>query len=407
MAGRVHGDERRALGLEDLRGSGAARARAAPRRAARAAPRAAATTDKASASPFKEMRAGVKEAADETLLTPRFYTTDFDEMEQLFNTEFNSKLNEEEMKAMLSEFATDYNQTHFVRDPSFKEAADKVSGATRNIFIEFLERSCTAEFSGFLLYKELGRRLKKTNPTVAEIFTLMSRDEARHAGFLNKAMSDFGLSLDLGFLTKTRQYTFFKPKFIFYATYLSEKIGYWRYISIYRHLQKNPENDLYPIFSKFENWCQDENRHGDFFAALLKSQPQFLNNWEAKLWSRFFCLSVYVTMYLNDHQRTAFYESVGLDTKQFNQHVILETNRTTARIFPQVIDVENPEFFERLDRMVESNAKLVEMTKAGASTVDKAPVIAAMAGELVKILLMPPVDAGSLDMVENEATLVY
>lgn len=37
-----------------------------------------------------------------------------------------------------------------------------------------------------LLTQELGRRLKKTNPVVAEIFTLMSRDEARHAGFLNK-----------------------------------------------------------------------------------------------------------------------------------------------------------------------------------------------------------------------------
>jgi len=67
-----------------------------------------------------------------------------------------------------------------------------------------------------------------------------------------------------------RKYTFFKPKFIFYATYLSEKIGYWRYISIYRHLQRNPDNQMYPLFEYFENWCQDENRHGDFFSAILK-----------------------------------------------------------------------------------------------------------------------------------------
>jgi hypothetical protein len=43
-----------------------------------------------------------------------------------------------------------------------------LQGPARKIFIEFLERSCTAEFSGFLLYKELGRRLKKTNPVGAQ-----------------------------------------------------------------------------------------------------------------------------------------------------------------------------------------------------------------------------------------------
>ena len=243
-------------------------------------------------------------------------------MEELFGGEWNSQLNKEEMEAVLKEFQQDYNQRHFVRNDTFRAAADKIEGPARKIFVEFLERSCTAEFSGFLLYKELGRRLKKINPVVAEVFTLMSRDEARHAGFLNKALSDFDLALDLGFLTKNRKYTFFKPKFIFYATYLSEKIGYWRYISIYRHLQRNPDCQLYPMFEYFENWCQDESRHGDFFSALLKAQPQFLNTWESKLWCRFFCLSVYVTMYLNDHQRSAFYESVGLQTTEFNQHVM-------------------------------------------------------------------------------------
>ena len=205
---------------------------------------------------FKLMRRGVKEAADETLLSPRFYTTDFDEMEELFSTKLNPLLNTEEIEASVNEFRRDYNQTHFVRNQAFKEAADGISGATRKIFVEFLERSCTAEFSGFLLYKELGRRLKKTAPLVAEGFTYMSRDEARHAGFLNKALTDFDLALDLGFLTKNRKYTFFKPKFIFYATYLSERIGYWRYISIYRHLQRNPDDQLYPLFEYFENWCQ-------------------------------------------------------------------------------------------------------------------------------------------------------
>ncbi|KAH9295395.1 hypothetical protein KI387_038983, partial [Taxus chinensis] len=224
--------------------------------------------------------------------------------------------------------------------------------------------------------------------------------------FLNKGLSDFNLALDLGFLTKARKYTFFKPKFIFYATYLSEKIGYWRYITIYRHLKANPEHQVYPIFKYFENWCQDENRHGDFFSALMKAQPQFLNDWKAKLWSRFFCLSVYVTMYLNDCQRTAFYEGIGLNTKEFDMHVIIETNRTTARIFPAVLDVENPEFKRKLDRMVEINEQILAIGESQAPSfmknLKRIPLIAALVSELIATYLMPPVESGSVDYADFE-----
>lgn len=393
------------------RRAAAGSARAAPRVARPSVTVRSATTDSSNLG-FKTMRSGVKEAADETLLTPRFYTTDFDEMERMFSLELNPDLNMAELEAMLAEFKQDYNQKHFVRNETFKSAADKIDGEARKIFIEFLERSCTAEFSGFLLYKELGRRMKKTNPVVAEIFTLMSRDEARHAGFLNKAMSDFDLALDLGFLTKNRKYTFFKPKFIIYATYLSEKIGYWRYISIYRHLQRNPDNQLYPLFEYFENWCQDENRHGDFFTACLKARPELVNDWQAKLWARFFCLSVYITMYLNDHQRSAFYGSLGLETTQFNQHVIIETNKSTARVFPEVPDVESPEFFKKMDKLVEMNQKVVDIGKMDlpgpVKAIMRAPLIERMVAEIFQIFISTPVKAGSLDVeLESEASYVY
>ncbi|MBD1937320.1 magnesium-protoporphyrin IX monomethyl ester (oxidative) cyclase [Microcoleus sp. FACHB-68] len=344
---------------------------------------------------FEELRPGVKVPSKETILTPRFYTTDFEEMAKM-----DISPNEDELLAILEEFRTDYNRHHFVRDAEFEQSWDHIDGETRQLFIEFLERSCTAEFSGFLLYKELGRRLKDKNPLLAECFNLMSRDEARHAGFLNKAMSDFNLSLDLGFLTKNHAYTFFKPKFIFYATYLSEKIGYWRYITIFRHLEAHPEHRIYPIFRFFENWCQDENRHGDFFDAIMRSQPHILNDWKAKLWCRFFLLSVFATMYLNDIQRGDFYAALGLDAREYDIHVIQKTNETSARVFPVILDVDNPEFYQRLDICIQNNAKLSEIAKSDAPKIvkfcQKLPHYLSNAWQLVRLYFMKPIETAPM-----------
>ncbi|MEM9005015.1 MAG: magnesium-protoporphyrin IX monomethyl ester (oxidative) cyclase [Cyanobacteria bacterium P01_F01_bin.86] len=347
---------------------------------------------------LEEIRPGVKVPAKDTILTPRFYTTDFDEMAKM-----DISVNEDELQAILEEFRADYNRHHFVRDAEFEQSWEHIDGETRKLFIEFLERSCTAEFSGFLLYKELGRRIKDTSPLVAECFNLMSRDEARHAGFLNKAMSDFNLQLDLGFLTKSKDYTFFKPKFIFYATYLSEKIGYWRYITIYRHLESHPENRIYPIFRFFENWCQDENRHGDFFSALMKSQPQFLNDWRARLWCRFFLLSVFATMYLNDLQRKDFYASIGLDARTYDIEVIQKTNETSARVFPVILNVAHPEFFKALDTSVAANTQVVEIGKTNQPKLVKLlkqlPHIANIGWQMARLYFMKPIDATKMRTV--------
>ncbi|MFZ4641232.1 MAG: magnesium-protoporphyrin IX monomethyl ester (oxidative) cyclase [Nodosilinea sp.] len=340
---------------------------------------------------FEEIRPGVKAPAKDTILTPRFYTTDFDEMATM-----DISINEEELQAILEEFRADYNRHHFVRSQVFDQSWDHIDGETRKLFIEFLERSCTAEFSGFLLYKELGRRLKDKSPLLAECFTLMSRDEARHAGFLNKAMGDFNLQLDLGFLTKSKQYTFFKPKFIFYATYLSEKIGYWRYITIFRHLESHPENEVYPIFRFFENWCQDENRHGDFFSALMKAQPGILNDWKAKLWCRFFLLSVFATMYLNDLQRNGFYASLGLNARDYDIEVIEKTNETAGRVFPIILNVDHPSFFKRLDVAAAANMKLTEVSASNQPWVLKllaqVPPIATICWQIIQLYLLKPID---------------
>ncbi|MBL6793843.1 MAG: magnesium-protoporphyrin IX monomethyl ester (oxidative) cyclase [Synechococcus sp. BS307-5m-G36] len=333
-----------------------------------------------------------KDPVKDTILTPRFYTTDFEAMAAM-----DLRPNEAELEAICEEFRKDYNRHHFVRNADFDGAADKLDPETRKVFIEFLEQSCTSEFSGFLLYKELSRRIKKTNPLLAECFGHMARDEARHAGFLNKSMSDFGMQLDLGFLTASKNYTFFKPKFIFYATYLSEKIGYWRYIAIFRHLEQNPDSKIFPIFNFFENWCQDENRHGDFFDALMKSQPDTVRGPVAKLWCRFFLLAVFATMYVRDVARKEFYESLGLDARTYDKLVIEKTNDTSARVFPVVLDVKSKKFWIRLERLVKNNEALnaadASHSPAPIKLIRKIPYWVSNGAEMAKLFLMPAIDS--------------
>lgn len=90
------------------------------------------------------LKPGVKAPVKETLLTPRFYTTDFDKVAQMDLSE-----DDKELRAVVAELKADYNRHHFIRDEEFKQSWDCIDGQTRIAFIDFWNVPARRNFRDF------------------------------------------------------------------------------------------------------------------------------------------------------------------------------------------------------------------------------------------------------------------
>ena len=156
----------------------------------------------------------------------------------------------------------------------------------------------------------------------------------------------FGVGVDLGFLRRDKKYTHFRPKFIYYATYLSEKIGYARYITIYPASREAPRESAsiryFAGSSAGATTSSATARHSRSSCARIRScsRPQQAVD------------PILPARRVRNHVRARscgplMHAAFDMDPTEYDYTVFRITTEISKQVFPLSLDLDHPGFPKR------------------------------------------------------------
>ena len=99
------------------------------------------------ADPVQTAADATRKAMTESIISPRFYSTDYAAMNRIDVSPVRA-----EWDSMMAEFEGDNNQDHFQRTEHFTPQIKTLPPELQQEFLDFLISSVTSEYSGCVLY---------------------------------------------------------------------------------------------------------------------------------------------------------------------------------------------------------------------------------------------------------------